>query len=191
MKRVLTALFSAALLFGPAVSANAAPAVPGVCNKAAMNKIFELGYVWDTPWDRCQFKLFYPDGSLSWNENEWFQGNDFFSVPVTSPTSPSQAILHYYAQIEEHLYWGMEPTPLWALTEKVLSRGPIRSYVDSCDGPCWARGTYFNFPPKKAGHYKWRYTYVEHICLDDEDPCSGDVTGHITIEPAPVIGPAS
>src|SRR4249920_3167926 len=111
MKRVLIALFLAALLFGPAVPANAA--IPGVCNKAAMNKIVDLGYVWDTPWDRCQFKLFYPDGSLTWNENEWFQGNDFFSLP-DSWIFPSGVVQSYYAQIEEHLYWGREPTPLSA-----------------------------------------------------------------------------
>ena len=186
MKRVLTALLSAALLVVPAVPANAAP-TPGVCDEAAMDKILDLGYVWDTPWDRCQFKLFLPNHqNLTWNQNEWFHGSDFFSKQRRAanwfPDSPGyQDVLDYYAQIEEHLYWGKLSTPLWALTEVTLSRGPIRAYAGSdYDGTIYARETYFNFHPHALGVYKWRYTWA-----DAQMGQRGDVRGHITIQPAP------
>ena len=189
MKRVLTALLSAALLFGPAVPANAAPAVPGVCDGAAMKKIVELGYVWPTPWDNCQFKLFYPDGSLSWTEDEWFHGGDFFSIPATAENLPGTPgylrLLGYYAQIEEHLYWGKEPRKMSELREVRLSRGPVRIYEGhDYGGRIFARETYHNFQPQAPGKYKWRYTWSSF-----EFGQFGDVSGHIRIEPRPGPSP--
>jgi hypothetical protein len=192
MKRALTVLLSAASLVVSAVPASAAPPTPGVCDKPAMNQLLAQGYVWDTPWDRCQFKLFFPNHqNLTWNENEWFRGDDVFSIKATTgtypgspfdPLHPSKAVVNFFSHIEEHLYWGKLSTPLWALTEMDLSRGPIRFYKGPDYGMIFARDTYYEFAPKTTGIYKWRYTYVEHNCVDQ--PCSGDVVGHITIEPA-------
>ena len=61
-----------------------------------------------------------------------------------------------------------------------MYKGPHYSHPGG--NTIFSRETYVNFPPQTPGRYVWRYTYAEHICVDD--PCSDAVTGHITIRPA-------
>ena len=193
MKRALAALLSATLL--SAVMAVPATAEPVVCDQKAMRTILNLGYgVFGTPYVRCTFRLFAPAGrqaavlsTPAWTEAEYFHGGNFFEIlPETIAEHGWRLadIKTYYAQIEQHLFWGESSTPDAQMVELPLQRGPIYQLAEAHPENNWPAGTYlqetyFDFAPQAPGLYKWRYTFDDSILYG-----SLFRVGHVLINPA-------
>ncbi len=193
MKRALAALLSATLLSG--VMAVPATAGPVVCDQKAMRTILNLGYgVFGTPYVRCTFRLFAPAGrqaavlsTPAWTEAEYFHGGNFIEVlPETIAENGWRLadIKNYYAQIEQHLFWGDANRPA-SQVELTLRRGPI-SEVTEVQSIEWGlpagtflQETYFDVPPQAPSTYEWRYTYDDAIVFGFRSTVS-----HVTINPA-------
>jgi hypothetical protein len=190
VKRILIVLLSAAMLSG--LVAVPATAKPVVCDKNAMKTILNLGYeVWDTPYERCTFRLFVPGGKYGqdpvWTEGEYFHGGTFFEVypeDVAERGWSRADVKDYFAQIDQHLFWGKNSTPDGQLVELTLKRGPI--LWDSDGIGTIRQETYFDFPPQAPGLYEWRYTYDDAILY----PPPKLTTGHILISALPTLATA-
>ncbi len=190
MKRALAALLSAALLSG--VMAVPATAEPVVCDQKAMRTILNLRYgVFETPYARCTFRLFLPGAAFGqdpvWTEAEYFHGGNFFEVvpaEVLERGWTRADVNSYYAQIQQHLFWGESSTPDAQMVELPLQRGPIFQLDEAVPELDWPAGTflqetYFDFAPQAPGLYKWRYTFDDSILY-------GSLlrVGHVLINPA-------
>ena len=190
MKRALAAMLSAAVLSG----VMAVPATAGsvVCDQKAMRTILNLGYgVFGTPYERCTFRLFLAGGAFGqepvWTESEYFHGGNFFEVvpaEVVARGWTRSNVNSYYAQIEQHLYWGENSMPDAQLVELPLQRGRIYRLAEAVPQLGWPAGTYvqetyFDFPPQAPGFYKWRYTFDDSILFG-----SLSRVGHVLITPA-------
>ena len=193
MKRAFTAMLSVALLLG--VVAVPATAGPVVCDKKAMKTILNLSYgVFRTPYVRCQFRLFVPAGRQAtyfdlpktWTEAEYFHGGIFQWVTPEEAAElgwDRDDITSWFAQREQHLFWGDENRPA-SQVELTLSRGPIIEVTEALSIEwgqpvgTFIQETYFDFPPQAPGTYEWRYTFY-----DETLNWRFSTVSHITITP--------